>query len=112
MYVRLGDLGPRNILSGPNNAVECFVVEKEESSKQLSDVANISLVDLRLRMTYQSKFDNSSDTADQVWEHVRATYNKLIATSELRTFERVRALVDRCPCSRRRGGCASRAREP
>ena len=54
--------------------------EKAEDTKVLTEYALITLVQQRLK--YQSKFDNSSDTADAAWQHVHAAYNKVVSEQD------------------------------
>ena len=57
------------------------MAEKAELTKRLSEYGLISLVELRIK--YQSRFDNTSDTGDKVWEHVLRDYNALVGRGEL-----------------------------
>lgn len=55
--------------------------EKAMDKKIISDLATIQVVEIRLK--YQSRFDNSTDTSANIWEHIAAEYNKLITDNVL-----------------------------
>ena len=61
--------------------------EKAESSKNLSDAALMLIVELRIR--FQPKFDNSSDTAVNIWPHIHAEYLKKITDGTLAGSDRI-----------------------
>ena len=63
------------------------VAEKAELTKRLSEYGLISLVELRIK--YQSRFDNTSDTGDKVWEHVLRDYDALVDRGELPESDRL-----------------------
>ena len=61
--------------------------DKAESSKNLSEAALMLLVEVRLK--FQKKFDNSSDTAVNIWPHVHAEYIKKITDNTLPESDRI-----------------------
>ena len=55
--------------------------EREEESRNMSEAGVMQLVSIRL--SYQSRFDNSSDTADNIWATVHGEFMKLVDDGEL-----------------------------
>ena len=50
--------------------------DKEESARSITEAAQLLLVELRMK--YESRFTNTSDTADAVWAHIHADYTAAI----------------------------------
>ena len=50
-------------------------LEKDEINRKLSDEGAIALVLLRI-VTYEHRFLNTTDTADAIWPHIEADFNK------------------------------------
>ena len=61
--------------------------EKAESSKNLSEAALMAIVEIRIK--YQKKYDNSSDTAANIWPHIHAEYLKKITDGTLAESDRI-----------------------
>ena len=78
--------------------------QRAEDSKVLSEAGAMQLVTLRLK--YQSRFDNSSDTADKIWPHIYEEYIKLVEKGELPASDRISLLTGSSPgrCDRHRAG--------
>ena len=55
--------------------------EREEESRNMSEAGVLQLVSIRL--SYQSRFDNPSDKADKIWEHIHDEFMKLVEDDEL-----------------------------
>ena len=55
--------------------------EREEESRNMSEAGVMQLVTIRL--SYQSRFDNPSDKADKIWEHIHDEFMKLVEDDEL-----------------------------
>ena len=55
--------------------------EREEESRNMSEAGVMQLVTIRL--SYQSRFDNQSDKADKIWEHIHNEFMKLVDDGDL-----------------------------
>ena len=55
--------------------------EREEESRNMSEAGAMQLVSIRL--SYQESFDNSSDKADKIWEHIHDDFMKRVDDGNL-----------------------------
>lgn len=55
--------------------------EREEENRNMSEAGVMQLVSIRL--SYQSRFDNPSDKADKIWEHIHNDFMKFVDDGEL-----------------------------
>ena len=56
-------------------------VQKEEDTRHMSDAGAMMLVEIRL--SYQSRFDNTSDKADAIWAHIHSDFMKKVHDGDL-----------------------------
>jgi hypothetical protein len=56
-------------------------VQKEEDTRHMSDAGAMMLVEIRL--SYQSRFDNTSDKADAIWAHIHSDFMKKVNDGDL-----------------------------
>jgi hypothetical protein len=61
--------------------------EKAENNKTLTEMAIITIVELRLK--YQARFDNSSDKNSAAWEHIHNDYMKKVSDHTLAESDRL-----------------------
>ena len=55
--------------------------QKEEDTRHMSDAGAMMLVEIRL--SYQSRFDNTSDKADAIWAHIHSDFMKKVHDGDL-----------------------------
>ena len=56
-------------------------MQKEEETRNMSDAGAMMLVEIRL--SYQSRFDNTSDRADTIWAHIHSDFMKKVNDGDL-----------------------------
>ena len=56
-------------------------MQKEEETRNMSDAGAMMLVEIRL--SYQSRFDNTSDKADAIWAHIHSDFMKKVNDGDL-----------------------------